>query len=242
MTTKKKSASKKAASPKKAIASRANGAKSKGPKTGAGKARSAMNAMKHGVYSQSLILPNENLADLTQLRDYYLRRFQPQDPVELDLVEVMVISMWRLRRLARIDTGILMREFQSAGRAVRNYDHMNPEEREAIVALRHLNLNGNALSALDRQESKLYRHFSRAMGDLMKLRKHFPAPEDPGPDADLRNEPELTPPADISYSEDLSVEARQPLVTAKVIPICDGKAAKGAGETNIRRNRDALAA
>ncbi len=213
-------------SPRKAAAARANGAKSAGPKTAEGKARSAMNSLKHGVYSESLVLPNESPADLSQLRDYYFRRFQPMDPVEVDLVEVMIVSMWRLRRLSRIDTGILLREFQSAHRAVRGFDAMASTDQASLVALRHLNLNGNALSALDRQESKLYRHFSRAMNDLLKLRKNFPIDETPDPETALGNEPipaapasELTSDSPLGYPENPLGKARKPPKSAKVVPI-----------------------
>lgn len=214
--------------PRKAAAARANGAKSPGPKSTAGKARAAMNALKHGVYAESLLLPNENPADLAHLRAYYFQRFQPMDPVEADLVEVMIVSMWRLRRLSRLDTGILLREFHSARRAVRGFDAMPPDRQAALAALRHLNLNGGAIGALDRQESKLYRHFSRALSDLLKLRKNFPINDNPDPDSALRNEPtealetaELTSPPVVGYAENPlagAVGARKRSVFSNVIP------------------------
>lgn len=226
-------------SPRKAATARANGAKSTGPKSPAGKARAAMNSLKHGVYSESLILPNEDPADLAALRTYYFNRFQPVDPVEVDLVEVMIVCMWRLRRLSRTDTGILLREFQSAGKTVRGFEQMTPENQASLVALRHLNLNGNAISALDRQESKLYRHFSRAMNDLVKLRKNFPIGGDgPEPESALRNEPTasgadspqpagLTSHPGVGYPENPLAEARNPrslkrLSGAKIIPFRSG--------------------
>jgi hypothetical protein len=157
-----------------ARAARANGARSKGPVTAHGKACSSMNALKHGAYSESLLLPTEDAADLQKLREYYYRRFQPAGQPEADLVETMIASMWRLRRLARIETGLLLREFE-AGEPV-----------ESTAALRHLNRNAAVVTSLDRQESKLYRHFSRAMNDLVKLGKSFPPPEteDPTPAPD----------------------------------------------------------
>lgn len=42
------------------LAPRANGDLSKGPKTELGKQRSALNALRHGLFSQSIVLENEN--------------------------------------------------------------------------------------------------------------------------------------------------------------------------------------
>ncbi|MDX1982182.1 MAG: hypothetical protein SFV51_18055 [Bryobacteraceae bacterium] len=165
-----------------------------------------MNATKHGIYAESLLLPTENPQELEQLRRYYYHRFQPADQPEADLVETMISSMWRLRRIARIDTGLLLQEFKGARKAASRFSRLTPEQQESFTALRHLNLNSNAVSALDRQESKLYRHFSRAMNDLIKLRKNFPVPEDDAP----------TP---IEKSPESSDERNEPATPANVISI-----------------------
>jgi hypothetical protein len=52
-----------------AEASRRNGAKSRGPKTLEGKARSAQNALKHGLRAQKYVVPpDENAAEFAASR------------------------------------------------------------------------------------------------------------------------------------------------------------------------------
>ena len=49
-------------------ANETNAQKSTGPKSVEGKAKSAMNALKHGLKSKQIILPNENPLEFDQLR------------------------------------------------------------------------------------------------------------------------------------------------------------------------------
>ena len=86
-------------SARKRAAARANGAKAKGTKTPAGRARSALNATKHGVLANTVILATESREIYDALRANYIARYQPADPVELDYVEEMVICKWRQRRI-----------------------------------------------------------------------------------------------------------------------------------------------
>jgi len=51
----------KTVSPARADASRCNGKKSAGPKTEEGKARSRFNALKHGMTSQTVLLPGDDV-------------------------------------------------------------------------------------------------------------------------------------------------------------------------------------
>ncbi|MGA2497773.1 MAG: hypothetical protein ABSH20_08535, partial [Tepidisphaeraceae bacterium] len=53
-------------------ANRLNAQKSTGPRTAAGKAKSALNALKHGLTSQSPLLPTENPADYNLFAEGYL--------------------------------------------------------------------------------------------------------------------------------------------------------------------------
>src|SRR5688572_27513498 len=84
---------------------RINGALSNGPKTEEGKARSSQNSLKHGLNSDRIVvLSNEKQEDYDALRASFLKRFDPRDEVELELVDEMVGARWRLRRIRTMET------------------------------------------------------------------------------------------------------------------------------------------
>ena len=61
-----------------AEASRQNGAKSRGPKTAEGRARSAQNALKHGMRAQKhLVLPDEDAAEFDALEAALVEELAP---------------------------------------------------------------------------------------------------------------------------------------------------------------------
>jgi hypothetical protein len=93
----------------------ANGAKSHGPVTGQGKARSARNAEKHGLYSKALILQHESKEEFDKLRHRLYESHSPVDPTEAALVETMAAAAWRLRRFDYIEGAAVERIFDEGG-------------------------------------------------------------------------------------------------------------------------------
>jgi hypothetical protein len=82
-------------------ANRKNAQKSTGPKTDEGKAAVSQNAVKHGIFAQSVI-KGENEADYEVFHDKLLTELKPVGMVEAMLAERIVSLWWRLRRADRI--------------------------------------------------------------------------------------------------------------------------------------------
>ena len=82
---------------------RINGAQSHGPVTPEGKARSSANSRRHGLAAASILMDGESAEDFQLLRVDFINQFQPQTAVQTDLVDVMAIARWRLRRLLAIE-------------------------------------------------------------------------------------------------------------------------------------------
>ena len=75
--------------------------KSTGPTSVTGKAASSMNALKSGLHAKSLLLPNENPAELDELLHDVLPSFHPTTPEARCLVDEFIRCEWSLRRFRR---------------------------------------------------------------------------------------------------------------------------------------------
>ncbi len=93
-------------SDKKTQANRRNSLKSTGPKTSEGKAAVRLNALKHGLLSREILLPGEDEEALRELGERLRDELQPIGELENLLVDRIISSYWRLRRLGRVETGI----------------------------------------------------------------------------------------------------------------------------------------
>lgn len=95
------------ASEKQIEANRRNGKRSIGPRTPAGKAASAKNALKHGLLSREVLLPEEDAQAFARLGRRLGEALDPVGELELVLADRILGLLWRLRRLGKIEAGIL---------------------------------------------------------------------------------------------------------------------------------------
>jgi hypothetical protein len=100
-----------------AEASRKNGAKSRGPKTPEGKARSAQNALKHGMRAQKhVLLPDEDVAGFTALEAALTEEMAPVGALQSILVGRIARAVWRLDRAERLEIEVFeARRYGDAG-------------------------------------------------------------------------------------------------------------------------------
>jgi hypothetical protein len=90
----------------KVAANRRNAEKSTGPRTAAGKATSAMNALRHGILSEHApVLPTEDRAAFQTLVEDLHAHLAPIGPIETELVARIAGLIWRLRRCAVVEVG-----------------------------------------------------------------------------------------------------------------------------------------
>ena len=88
-------------------ANRRNG-RNGGPKTEAGKQRSRLNTLKHGLTSATLVvLPEEHQHEYDEVLRGFRESFQPHDAAEDALVLRLAQAHWRSLRSRRVETGIL---------------------------------------------------------------------------------------------------------------------------------------
>ena len=154
---------------------RVNSRHSTGPRTEAGKQRSKLNALRHGLTSQSVLLPTEDPAAYQKHAQEFLNEYQPQGPTELQLVQDLIDTSWRLNRVPAIEAELL------SGPAL------------DVHALGLLGIYGQRLSrqfhkSLDQlrdlqatRRDQRGRDLKRAAG-LLEMHKHNGIPYDPAAD------------------------------------------------------------
>jgi len=88
-------------------ANRRNALLSTGPRTPAGKASSSGNSLRHGLLSARVLIEGEDLDEFEAFGAEIRDKLQPEGPLEQELVERIIVSAWRLWRIAAIEAGIL---------------------------------------------------------------------------------------------------------------------------------------
>jgi hypothetical protein len=107
------SARAKMTSERQTAANRANARHSTGPKTPEGKAAAGRNAIRHGLLTRDVVLPEEDAEAFEDLRNRVWANFSPVGPVEEFQVDRVVNAMWRLRRLERAETALFRSRMQA---------------------------------------------------------------------------------------------------------------------------------
>jgi hypothetical protein len=97
-------------SQRQAEANRENAKKSTGPRTPAGKAVVALNGMKHGLLSRESLVKGESEVDLVAFGKRLRIQLAPVGELELLLVDRLISTAWRLRRLVAVETLLFDRE------------------------------------------------------------------------------------------------------------------------------------
>src|SRR6266850_1825082 len=75
---------------------RANASHSTGPKTEAGKKRSCLNAMRHGLTGQTIVLPAEDLNAYNHFTQQCFDELKPVGFLEKQLAQIIADTSWRL--------------------------------------------------------------------------------------------------------------------------------------------------
>jgi hypothetical protein len=151
--------------------SKANGARSKGPSTPAGKERSSLNALRHGLCAKCIVLDHESRENFLILLQQHVDRFQPANEVESGMIEEMCASYWRQRRAWAIETALLNKHIA-----------LQPGETapERMAGAFDRLAAAPTLPLLYRYETRQHLMYQRALRTLIMLRT-VKNPNDPSP-------------------------------------------------------------
>jgi len=142
-------------------ANRRNAKKSTGPKTEEGKAKSSMNALKHGLTSQRVWLNEEEKKDFHGFRLGLVDELEPWGSLETQFVCRIAAQMWRLARVPGIETELL--EKMSYDRVEGTYTSLGEAFHKDIATY------DGSLGRLARYEAILDRSLIRLLNEYRKI-------------------------------------------------------------------------
>jgi hypothetical protein len=172
-----------------AAVNRANALLSTGPRTPAGKQRSSINALRHGLTAASAVLPSEDQAAYDAHRRGFFDEYQPATPTETQLVIEVADTAWRINRIPHLEAALLDRAANPpTEQAAIDFDIVDAHRALATLGLHYQRLSRQFQKTVDhlreiqserRREQE--RDLKRAAA-LLELHKHKGIPYDPAQD------------------------------------------------------------
>ena len=143
----------------------ANSQHSTGPITDEGKQRSSMNALRHGLTSDKVVIPGED----PEIYDAHVQAFYdehaPQTQSESVLVQLLADLSWRLLRVATVESNLLAQNI--------NYSTFN-DQIQRLTAFEKLT---RSLTNLSLQSQRISRQLDKTLAELHNLKKTRPQPK-----------------------------------------------------------------
>jgi hypothetical protein len=139
---------------------------STGPRTAQGKQRSSLNALRHGLTGQTVVIPSDDLRAHRNFCRGFFEEYQPQTATESQLVQTIADCSWRLNRLRSQEQTLL-----SLG-TIEQQDNINTQDHRAATtcaAALAFEKHARMLSNLTLYEQRISREFERALKMLKEI-------------------------------------------------------------------------
>lgn len=161
-------------------ANRKNAGKSTGPRTAEGKARSRLNALKHGLRAEHVVVlkgPDpENPEEFDALREGLFADRQPCGVLEQMLVERLAVGFWRLRRAYRFEAESIAQANKPSPVLQMLAEHVPLPVGERGTQVLPTKAN---MDKLVRYESMIDRELLRTLAQLRRLQQERKLDEEP---------------------------------------------------------------
>jgi hypothetical protein len=155
-----------------AAANRANSQHSTGPRSDAGKKRSSLNALRHGLTSQIVVMPEEDLTAYQLHARTYFDDFKPKGAVEQQLVQALADTAWRLNRIPALEANVLTLGMHAHTGAIDleiDKESHHAEVRAALATAQAVHDSIRTLSSLSMHDHRLTRKFESTLKQLTAL-------------------------------------------------------------------------
>ena len=147
-------------------ANRANAKKSTGPKTPEGKAKSCLNATRHGILSQTVHFPEEELAVYNEFTEKYVASLAPAGAVETQLANACADLQFRLHRLAAAEHNLFAIGHDEHGNL---WNTGHSESHSAMTMAETIRKGKDPLLTLTTYESRLSRRLLQTLKQLQTM-------------------------------------------------------------------------
>jgi hypothetical protein len=192
-------------------ANQQNSEKSTGPKTPEGKKRSALNAIRHNLTGQVVVVQESE----AQIYDAHCREYRadlaPKGKVEVDLTQELADLRWSINRIRAHETNLF--SFQSVALSSK-LESGDPDVNSAMEISASLEKNMKTLALLSVYEQRKLRAFEKTLAKLKEIQSERKAQEsiDLRKAAEFREvfqneEPDWTPAHDGFVCSEAQVEA-----------------------------------
>jgi len=149
-----------------ASVNKANAQKSTGPRTDAGKQRSKLNALRHGLTGHTIVLPTEDHSAYQRHTHGLFDHFHPAGALEQQLVQTLADTSWRLNRVAALETNLFSLGItENENRVLANH----PEAEAALAMALTFRENVHAFTNLGIYGQRLARQFEQTLAQLREI-------------------------------------------------------------------------
>jgi hypothetical protein len=149
-----------------AAVNRANAQKSTGPRTEAGKQRSSLNALRHGLTGHTIVLPSEDQSAYQRHSQSFFDECRPKGAIETQLVQSLLDTSWQLNRTSAVETNLFslgITEMEDRIRA------NHPEAETALAMALAYREHNRAFANLSIYRQRLTREFERTLVLLRQI-------------------------------------------------------------------------
>ena len=151
-----------------AAVNKANAQKSTGPRTETGKQRSKLNALRHGLTGQTIVLPTEDHSAYQRHSQSFLDEYQPKGATETQLTQSLIDTSWRMNRAAAVETNL----FSLGITEMETTTHADSSDTDAALTMaRAFRDHQRAFAQISIYTQRLARQFERTLDQLRKIQE-----------------------------------------------------------------------
>src|ERR1700722_14799778 len=158
-----------------AAINKANAQKSTGPRTEAGKQRSSLNAWRHGLTGQTVVLPSEDQSAYQRHSQSFLDEYRRKGANETQLVQSLLDTAWQVNRAAAVETNLFtlgITEMEDRVRA------NHPAAETALAMALAYREHNRAFANIGIARQRLSRQYERTLAQLRQIQAERRANEE----------------------------------------------------------------